>query len=1047
MANPWEKYGAAPQGVIPLGPRDTSKDQTKANEAERIRMERIRLMADLESKGLTLDASGNVVPMSAASTPGDPNKTGEEYLATLPPELRHQVKLLSDGRMPFPTGPALRSPKVQQLIAAAAQYDPTLDAANAATRVATRKNFTSGKARANITSMNTALGHLGTLKQAADDLNNSSIPAWNRAANWAISQQGDPRVKKFTVARDAVASELVRVFRGSGGALADIEEWKNNIDAAGSPEQLDAAIRQGVTLLNSRLEAMGDEYKAGMGKSTDPLEMLNPHAQEVFTHLGPGGDGKLPGKGGGGPNPFGGFPSNGGGQPGLYDGAGRFIGVDPRDPLGQYRPYMVFTPEGKIAPAGYNGRAYNWRGQDLGYDAEIGMDQEKSFSDGGLNVDMTPLVPAGEDVPNLPNKYEQDLQAQVKAAGADNPKSAENWVMRGANGTLSGLSDELNGATAALKYGVQGYNPATAYTLARDAERMRQHQNDAGQGAMGTAVDIAGSLPTAFLMGGGTGVRGAMANGMRYGAARGYGEGSGATGSALSAVGGAVGGAAGGGIGGVLGKYAVAPVARRAANTETGKYLLSLLSRGRFEPVPNPTPFEGAINKINPNIENVRTNLQSADELGVPYSLADADPRLRLLAGNVSRATPEARAMAEGYLEPRNLGQVDRFRSAVEQNFAKPVDIAARGSQLKGLASSQSRPLYEEAFAKNQPAWSERIQQFIDDPLSKPAIAKSLEAQRLEALAAGQKFDPAKFSVTGFDDAGNPILSKTPTLRTVDAIRQGYGHLLDDLPRDIGGNPIHTSRSRAIAMNKDALTKELDDLTARAGNRAYGDARQTYGTYMGMKNALETGFKMEGNSTPAREVASQVGKLTDNQMPEFQSGYATSLIDRANKQRFTANPWEANMGTPNQQELLRTVFPQGVGNVGKQYGLERDMAKTAMEALGGSQTAARQSIDQAFRSPMAQATVDVAGHGMTGIPGLGTLTSKMGGLLARSRVDSVARKNAEQLAPLLFNNASDVNALGLIEAMLSNNAARKAAADAAARKIGLFGAAASGPRR
>lgn len=293
MPKPWERYGGQPQGGVYSLP-NPRQDRSDANDAQARRDAHIRLLADLQEKGLTLDARGNIVPLPNTGTPGDSSKTGDEYLATLPPDLQREVKMLSDGRMQFPTGAALRNPKMQQLVAAAAQYDPALDAANAATRVATRKNFTSGKARANITSMNTALGHIGSLAEAGEKLDNGNWPLINSGRNAWRNFSGDERVHNFNIERNAVADELTRVFRQAGGNVADIEAWKAEINAAESPEQLRGVTSKAIELLGSRLNSMGDEYNAGMSKSDDPISLLNPHAQDVFNHYGPGGDGNMP---------------------------------------------------------------------------------------------------------------------------------------------------------------------------------------------------------------------------------------------------------------------------------------------------------------------------------------------------------------------------------------------------------------------------------------------------------------------------------------------------------------------------------------------------------------------------------------------------------------------------------------------------------------------------------------------------------------------------------------------------------------------------------
>jgi hypothetical protein len=147
-------------GVVPPNPAivaQKQREQQRQDAADRRAEEANQRAAQAEARAQQKFQSEDTM----APPPGDTAKTGEDYLKTIPPSLAGQVRALAEGRRAFPTGTALRSPAVQQLIAAATQYDPTLDAANAATRVATRKDFTSGKSAQNITALNTVIGHLG----------------------------------------------------------------------------------------------------------------------------------------------------------------------------------------------------------------------------------------------------------------------------------------------------------------------------------------------------------------------------------------------------------------------------------------------------------------------------------------------------------------------------------------------------------------------------------------------------------------------------------------------------------------------------------------------------------------------------------------------------------------------------------------------------------------------------------------------------------------------------------------------------------------------
>jgi hypothetical protein len=187
--------------------------------------------------------------------------------------------------MAFPSGAGLKSPTWQGLLTLVGQYDPTFDGVNYGARAATRKDFTSGKASQNANALNTVLGHLESLGGAADDLNNTSVPLWNSFANSLVSGIGDPRVKKFEAAKKAVVDELTRSWRGSGGSEGDIKSWSATLDAANSPAQLHGVIGEIGTLLESKIEALNDQYSKGMGTAANELNLMSPNSQKAIQKI------------------------------------------------------------------------------------------------------------------------------------------------------------------------------------------------------------------------------------------------------------------------------------------------------------------------------------------------------------------------------------------------------------------------------------------------------------------------------------------------------------------------------------------------------------------------------------------------------------------------------------------------------------------------------------------------------------------------------------------------------------------------------------------
>ena len=230
-------------------------------------------------------------PVTQAGGQGQPqgysdnsNLTGEDFLKTLPEKTQGVVKGMLDGRIELPAS-AFRSKDGMELMAAAQQVDPSFDQTTYKTRLQTRKDFTSGKSAQALTSFNTVLGHMETLDKNADALGNTDYTPLNYIKNEYASLTGDPKVKNFQVAKDAVTGELVKAFNNGHITDSQLKEWGNTISSSNSPEQLKANVKTLTELLGSKVTAMGDQYSQGMGKPTDGINLLNPHAQEVYSKI------------------------------------------------------------------------------------------------------------------------------------------------------------------------------------------------------------------------------------------------------------------------------------------------------------------------------------------------------------------------------------------------------------------------------------------------------------------------------------------------------------------------------------------------------------------------------------------------------------------------------------------------------------------------------------------------------------------------------------------------------------------------------------------
>lgn len=227
------------------------------------------------------DGKGNLVNTKTGDRKLDPTAGGNADLAD--PKI---VKGLIEGRIAPPSSMAAAKPYWQAQLAAAAEQDPTFNAFNYQARAKTRTDFTSGKSAQNITALNTVVGHLDSLDKAIDGLGNYDLKINNVLAHGIADATGtDARIKSFETAKTAVANELTRVFRGTGGAEADIQAWQKQLNAAGSPQSLHRVVQQMAELMNSRLEALGEQYTQGMGTTRDPITLLTPDKQKAFQRM------------------------------------------------------------------------------------------------------------------------------------------------------------------------------------------------------------------------------------------------------------------------------------------------------------------------------------------------------------------------------------------------------------------------------------------------------------------------------------------------------------------------------------------------------------------------------------------------------------------------------------------------------------------------------------------------------------------------------------------------------------------------------------------
>lgn len=546
--------------------------------------------------------------------------------------------------------------------------------------------------------------------------------------------------------------------------------------------------------------------------------------------------------------------------------------------------------------------------------------------------------------PSTPDKYQQaalDEQAALKAKGIDEGAGLTRRLAHGA--TLGADSTLLAGALApfeAIKRGVglgEGYNYAKA--------REDQIINDARQntGALGTAAEVLGGgvaggglanggITAARMLGPNAGILGRTAasalDASALGGFSGAMEGNGSDRLTNALKGAALGGALGAGV----------PLAATVAGGVAAPILSNL--RARINPEGYATSqVARAISESGMTPGQIGQDIANANTAGLPYTLADAlgNPGQRMLS-TVARAPGEGRTNAVNFLEGRQAGQGQRVGDVLDEALGAGPTARQTSAQLMKQAQQESAPLYQEALAQ-KPVWNERLQDFFNDPITQQGLRHGVAVQRLESLAAGTKFNPNDYAITGFNEAGDPIMSAVPNMRTINLIKKGWDNILEGYRDKTTGKLVLDEYGRALDNVRRSFLNQVDSV-----NPAYAQARKLYAGPAQIKDAVNFGQRAAGRGRAADNL-DQFNSLPGPSQQGFRQGYADTLAGKVENGAPGVNKVRPLTSDKASQELQALSLHQGPTQPGqldplsKRLAWEQRMFETRNQALGNSKTA------------------------------------------------------------------------------------------------------------
>ena len=222
-------------------------------------------------KAIAPTATFNLQNAGAAGTGGQPSE---------------MAKAIANGSMKWQDVISPRTPMAvkDQLLREVRQLNPNFNSGDFQIEQDVKKDFTSGAAAKNLTAFNTAIEHAQQAQQAAEALDNGDVRGLNKIGNALGYQFGSDKTTNFNVIKNALSGEISKVFKGGEATDAEIKAVQAPFDAANSPAQLKGAIQQAISLMNSKRDALKQQYQSGL--QAKPNFGNQPSQSETKTYQG-----------------------------------------------------------------------------------------------------------------------------------------------------------------------------------------------------------------------------------------------------------------------------------------------------------------------------------------------------------------------------------------------------------------------------------------------------------------------------------------------------------------------------------------------------------------------------------------------------------------------------------------------------------------------------------------------------------------------------------------------------------------------------------------
>ncbi|WP_152046360.1 hypothetical protein [Aureimonas psammosilenae] len=423
--------------------------------------------------------------------------------------------------------------------------------------------------------------------------------------------------------------------------------------------------------------------------------------------------------------------------------------------------------------------------------------------------------------------------------------------------------------------------------------------------------------------------------------------------------------------------------------------------------------------------------------MGPDAMLLDVGDNLSGGAEAVANAPGAGNRQIRDRLRERTAGAPGRIVAAADEALGPQRNMAETVDDIIARRGRESRPAYDAALGRPI-EWNDRLQQFIDEPIVRKGLRDGVELQRLESLADGSPFNPLDFAVTGFDEAGDPILTGVPNMRTLHAAKQGLDQTIESYRDPVTGRLQLDPRGRAVNNVQRAFIDELD-----AANPDYAAARAAWAGPTRVRDAMSLGQDVFDNSTRPDQLRQRLAAMSDDERQAFQIGARDQLSEIMGTARRDATAARGKFEIGWNREKLGLVLgdDERAAAFLDALGTETRFANGANAITGNSATARRQERMGEYNGQRgaARTAVDPA----SGLWGDG---KRVLARLADGVLDGRAARSAEEMRAEFGDAVSRQGAERdeLLDAIMGYQGARRAATDRAIPKEELTRAILSG---